>query len=42
MKNIDILIISPGLLETGTNRGGGCEVTDYIVAGNFQIILTWS
>ncbi len=32
MKQIDILIISPGLLEVGTDRGGGCEVTDYNVA----------
>lgn len=28
----DIIIISPGLLETGTCRGGGCEVSDYNVA----------
>ena len=31
-NNVDICIISPGLLETGTIRGGGCEVTDYNVA----------
>lgn len=32
MKDIDVLIISPGLLEAGTCRGGGCEITDYNVA----------
>lgn len=31
-NKVDICIISPGLLETGTTRGGGCEVTDYNVA----------
>jgi glycosyltransferase involved in cell wall biosynthesis len=29
--NIEICIVSPGLVETGTNRGGGCEVTDFNV-----------
>jgi glycosyltransferase involved in cell wall biosynthesis len=32
VRQIDILIISPGLLEVGTDRGGGCEVTDYNIA----------
>lgn len=32
MKNIDVCIISPSLVETGSNRGCGCEVTDYHVA----------
>lgn len=31
-SEVDVCIISPGLLETGTTRGGGCEVTDYNVA----------
>jgi len=32
LPEADICIISPSLLETGTNRGGGAEVTDYNVA----------
>lgn len=40
---LNIGIINPSLLETGTNRGGGCEVTDYNVAmqlsKNFKVII---
>lgn len=31
-REFDIVIICPGLLEPGSIRGGGCEVTDYNVA----------
>lgn len=47
-NEIDVCIISPGLLETGTTRGGGCEVTDYNVAlqlskyFNVSIISTYT
>lgn len=43
MKNVDVLVISPDLLEAGTNRGGGCEITDYNVAlqlsNHFHLVI---
>lgn len=43
MRDVDICFVSPGLLEAGTKRGGGCEVTDYNVAlqlsQHFNIVI---